>query len=369
LSELPRCVELGVPLWLAALAAERRGYRRRRLAAAEHAASPAGWMWARALGRLSDEELERRLSDSGYPPAAKVERPSYALRLPPPGEWLHDLGVDAADAPQAAGGNGQHQPASGSSARLSVQILGSLRVRQRAEDLTADLLDRPTLSYIWQYLLIRAIQGAGPLPRSAVADEVYPRVDPETQHARMRRRIHDLQHKLPAFGRCLLVTDRDLQFDLESCDVDVATILKLAADIRTSGSSGPDLLAASMVRALEDAAAGGAAELLEQWEELEHTINRGNGQSGEHVRTLRARIVEARATILARLGAHYLARRLAGQAVRALDEAFSLDPRHDDVAEMLARALEAAGDRPGRPTSEIGTCRGSDIWPSRSFGG
>jgi DNA-binding SARP family transcriptional activator len=348
LSELPRCVELGVPLWLAALAAERRGHRRRRLAAAEHAASPAGWMWARALGRLSDEELERRLSDGGYPPpAAKVERPSYALRLQPPGGWLRDLGVDAAEAPQAAGGNGQHQAASGSSARLSVQILGSLRVRQGAEDLTANLLDRPTLSYIWQYLLIRAIQGAGPLPRSAVADEVYPRVDPETQHARMRRRIHDLQHKLPAFGRCLLVTDRDLQFDLESCDVDVVTILKLADDIRTSGSSGPDLLAASMVRALEDAAAGGAAEPLEQWEELEHTINRGNGQSGEHVRTLRARIVEARAAILARLGAHYLARRLAGQAVRALDEAFSLDPRHDDVAEMLTRALEAMGDRAG----------------------
>lgn len=348
LSELPRCVELGVPLWLAALAAERRGHRRRRLQAADHAASPAGWMWARALGRLSDEELERRLSDGGYPPpAAKVERPSYALRLPPPGEWLRDLDVDAAGAPQAAapGGNGRHQPGSGSSARLSVQILGSLRVRQGAEDLTADLLDRPTLSYIWQYLLIRAIQGAGPLPRSAVADEVYPRVDPETQHARMRRRIHDLQHKLPAFGRCLLVTDRDFRFDLESCDIDVVTILKLADDIRTSGSSGPDLLAASMVRALEDAAAAAAAEPLEQWEELEHSINRGNGQSGEHVRTLRARIVEARATILARLGAHYLARRLARQAVRALDEAFSLDPGHDDVAEMLAHALEAAGDR------------------------
>jgi len=62
----------------------------------------AGWMWARALGRFSDEELERRLSDGGYPPpAAKVERPSYALRLQPPGEWLRDLGVDAADAPQA----------------------------------------------------------------------------------------------------------------------------------------------------------------------------------------------------------------------------------------------------------------------------
>ncbi len=347
LAELPRCVELGVPLWLMALAAEQRGRRRRRLEAAEHAASPTGWMWARALGRLSDEELERRLSDAGYPlPAIKVERPSDALRLGPPTSWLRDLGVGAADASPAsvASGNGRY-PTAFESPRLSVQILGGLHVRLGGEDLTAKLLDRPTLSYLWQYLLIRAVQGAGPLLRSAVGDELYPSVDHDTQHARIRRRLHDIQHKLPAFGRCLVVTDRDLRFDLESCDLDVVTILKLAADVDASGSSGPELLAGSMVRALEDAAAAAAAEPLPQWEELEYSINRGRGQSGEHVRTLRTRIVEARATILARLGTHYLAQRSANRAVRALEDAFNLDPGRADVAEVLARAREAAGDR------------------------
>jgi uncharacterized protein HemY len=100
-----------------------------------------------------------------------------------------------------------------------------------------------------------------------------------------------------------------------------------------------------MVRELEDAAAAASSEPLPQWEELEHSVNRGRGQSGEHVRVLRARVVQARAAILARLGAHYVARRSAGQAVRVLDEAFSLDPGRDGVAAMLAQALEAAGDR------------------------
>jgi DNA-binding SARP family transcriptional activator len=346
-AELPRCVELGVPLWLATLAAEHRGFRRRRLAAAEHAASPAGWMWARALGRLSDEDLERRLTDAGYPaPAAKVRLPSQPRPSGPPPSWLHDLNVGAAEpAPDPTGsGNGRHQPTPVSSPRISVQVLGSLRVRLGEEDVTAELLARPTLSYLWQYLLLRAIQGSGPVPRSAVADEVYPGVDSETQHARIRRRLHDLQHKLPAFGRCMVVTDRDLRFDLESCDVDVVEILKLADDAGRSDSSGPTLLAGSMARALEDAVAATAVEPLPEWDELEYTVNRGRGQSGEHVRALRARVVEARGTLLARLGAHYLARRSAGQAVTTLDEAFRLHPGRDGVAEMLARALEAAGD-------------------------
>jgi hypothetical protein len=345
-AELPRCLELGVPLWLATLAVERRGLRRRLLAAAEHAASPSGWMWARALNRLSDKDLERRLSDARYPPLAhKVERPSRALRLAPPEGWLRDLGVGAVKAPApGTSGDELRQTTSGSSGRLSIQLLGGLRVCLGNEDLTAKLLDRPTLSYLWQYLLVRAIQGSGPLPRSAVADEVYPGVDPETQHARIRRRLHDLHRKLPPFGRYIVATDRDLRFDLDSCDVDVVKVLALADDVRRYGSSGPELLTGSTAHALEEAAAVTATEPLPQWEELEHSINRGHGQSGEYLRTLRARIVEAHATILARLGAHYLARRSVRQAVGALDEAFSLESG-PDIAELLVRALEAAGDR------------------------
>ncbi len=347
-AELPRCLQLGVPLWLATLTAEHRGFRQRRLAAAEHAASPAGWMWAGVLGRLGDEELERRLSDSGYPtPAAKVQRPSFAPHSRPAPSWLRELDLRAAEpsADPASSGNLRHQRTPLSSPRLSVRMLGGLRVCLGQEDLSAELLARPTLSYIWQYLLLRAIQGSGPEARAAVADEVYPGVDSETQHARIRRRLHDLQHKVRALGRYVVVTDRDLRFDLESCDVDVVAILKLANNVRASGSSDPALLAGTLIGALEDAVAATVAEFLPQWDELEYAVNRGRGQSGEDVRALRALLVEARAALLTRLGAHYLARREVGRAVATLDEAFRLDPGRDGVAEMMARALEAAGAR------------------------
>jgi len=54
---------------------------------------------------------------------------------------------------------------------------------------------------------------------------------------------------------------------------------------------------------------------------------------------------EARVTLLARLGSHFLALQEAGRAVAILDEAFRLDPDRRGLAEELAKALEAAGHR------------------------
>lgn len=343
-AELPRCLELGVPVWLATLVAEHRGFTRRRLAAVEHAASPAGWIWSRALGKITDEELERRLTDAGYPtPAAKVRLRSSL----PYARWSPPWRASTTEEPNAAlvrSANGRIHPPPLAAPRLSVQLLGRFRLRLGAEDLTTELLDRPTLNYLWLYLLIRAIQGFGPVPRAAVADEVYPGVDPKTQHERVRRRLYDLQHKLPALGRYVVVTDRDLQFDLEGCDVDVVEIMKLADEIRRNGAADPALLVASTVRSLEDALAACSDECLPRWDEWEDSINRGRGQSGEHLRALRARLAEARVLILQRLGGHYLAQKNTRRAVAVLDEAVAVDPGRDDLAELLARALEAAGE-------------------------
>ena len=348
LAELPRCLELGVPLWLAALAAEYRGCQRRRLAAAAMATSPTGWMWARLLGRISDEELQRRLSEGGYaPPATKAER---RFRLPysmPPMSWLRDLDVGQPEALPSPGAADRHREAGPvSTARLMVQTLGGLWIRLKGEDLTAGLLARPTVSYLWQYLLLQAIQEPErPISRSAVADEVYPGIDPETQHARLRRRLHDLQHKLPALSRPVTITDKDLMLDPRGCDIDIFEILQLAAETAEDGPRRTGLLSDAKVAALEDAIAAAAGEFLPHWVDLEQTVNRGRGQGGDQVRNLRARLIDARVTLLARLGSHQLARREAGRAVVALDEAFRLDPARQGLAEELVKALEAAGHR------------------------
>src|SRR5262249_6679289 len=55
--EAPRCLELGVPLWLAVLRAEYLGWRRRESAEAEWTSSPTGWTWACLLGSISEDGL------------------------------------------------------------------------------------------------------------------------------------------------------------------------------------------------------------------------------------------------------------------------------------------------------------------------
>ena len=67
--------------------------------------------------------------------------------------------------------------------------------------------------------------------------------------------------------------------------------------------------------ALEDAVGTTAGEFLPHWDDLELAVNRGRGEAGDrgrgeagdHGRNLRARLLDARATLLARLGSHYLA--------------------------------------------------------------
>lgn len=132
--------------------------------------------------------------------------------------WLRELGIGESEAPPgpllATDG---HRGELGLTARLRVQTLGGLRICLNGEDLTARQLARPTVSYLWQYLLRRAIQE----PRrvisgSAEADEVYPGIHPETEHARTRRPM--------------TITDKELMLDTTACHVDVVEILQLAAE-------------------------------------------------------------------------------------------------------------------------------------------
>jgi len=146
------------------------------------------------------------------------------------------------------------------------------------------------VSYLWQYLLLRAIQEPGrAISRSAVADEVYPGIDPETQHARTRRRLHDLQHKLPALGWPVTITDKDLMLDPKGCHIDVVEILQLAADTAESSSRRTGLLSDARMAALEDAIVATAGKFLPHRDDLEQSVNRGRGQGGDYVRNLRAR--------------------------------------------------------------------------------
>lgn len=342
IAEIPRCLELGVPLWLAALVAEERGRQRRRLAVAEWASSPAGWMWAHLQSRISRRDMEQRLADRGYPPPA----PKAELRLRltyrmPPMSWLREHGSAALDAPPpSVTPDGSSETERHRGAHLTIQMLGSLRILHGDHDLTTQLLDRPTVSYLCQYLLLRAIhEPALPILRTAIAEELYPGVDPDVALGRLRRRLYDIQRKIPQLGQHLVITDRDLRFDITDCQVDVVEILRLAEQ------TGPDLLSAPMAHTIEEAIAASAAEALRDWEGLQESINSGRGAAEEYVRTLRALVAEARVSLLIRVGTHQRAVHDDARAAMSLDEAFRLEPDRPGLAQLLAETLEAAGHR------------------------
>jgi DNA-binding SARP family transcriptional activator len=347
-SEAPRCLELGVPLWLATLHAEYVGWQRRRLDEARWASSPAGWIWAHLRGRIGEEELHRRLTDGGYPqPPAKARLRFHERHTAPPASWLPEPDDDALEPTSmpytstTASGRRERVARLSSNAPLVVQTLGTLKVCAGETDLTAELLAAPTASFLWQYLLLRAIHEPGrPIPRTVTADELYPGVERETQLTRLRKLIHRMQTKLPAISRSLVVTERDLMLDVEACQIDAVEILRLAADNRGTG-----LLPEPVVARIESAVAAAAAECLPDWDDLQQTINEGRGAAEEYVRSVRVRLQEARVALLARLGSHFLAHREAGRAAAILDEAFRLDPGRQGLAEELAKALEAAGHR------------------------
>ncbi|TMC10376.1 MAG: hypothetical protein E6J41_08320 [Chloroflexi bacterium] len=345
-SEAPRCLELGVPLWLATLRVEYLGWQRRRLARERWATSPAGWTWAHLRGRIDEDELTRRLADGGYPsPATKAQLSFRHHYAGPPASWLAELDDESPVPPRIAAtainGQRQRQAALTSSLPLSVQTLGALKVCDGDKDVTAELLAAPTASYLWQYLLVRAIHEPGhPIPRTIPAEELHPGYERETQLMRLRKLLNRMHTKLPAISRSLTVTERDLMLDVETCRVDAVEILRLAAD-----NPGTGLLPEAVVAEIESAIAATAAEFLADWDDLEQTINEGRGAAEEYVRSVRVRLQEARVILLARLGSHFLARKEAGRAVAILDEAFRLDPDRQGLAEELTKALEAAGHR------------------------
>jgi hypothetical protein len=341
-SEAPRCLELGVPLWLATLRAEYLGWQRRRLARERWTSSPAGWLWAHLVGRMDEDELRRRLTAGGYPLPAAQAQLSFRRQPLPPASWLQQPDDEVAMPPApAAPVNGQRYVAPTSDAPLTIQTLGDLKVCSGERDLTADLLAAPTASFLWQYLLVRAIHEPGhAVPRTMAASELHPAYERETQLMRLRKLLNRMNSRLPAIIRSLTVTERDLMFDPDACQVDVVEILRLAADTRGSG-----LLPTGTVAEIESAIAAAAAEFLPDWDELQQTVNQGHGAAEEYVRTVRVRLQEARVTLLVRLGSHFLAVREAGRAVAILDEAFRLEPDRLGLAEGLAKALEAAGHR------------------------
>ena len=345
-AEAPRVLELGVPAWLATLFAEKRGTVRRRAEGARWRRMPAGLLDDHLHDRLSRRDLHKKLLDVGFPlPAAKAQRTMRRAYTMPPMAWLRESQPEEAAVAESKGVETRvaNDVQAVSKPKLEVQTLGTLRVVFCGEDLTARLLKRPTVAFIWQYGLVRAICAPdSPIARDSLADELYARLDLETQRARLRHRLYDVQQVLQgALSSPIKIEAGSLRFDLDVCRVDVVQMLELAR--RCEGAEG--LLSPTSVAQVSAALATATGEFLPDWEDLEQSVTGGRGTAGETVRDLRRRVQTAKVSLLVGLGDHYLAVRDPGRAAIAFEEAFVLQPDRTNVIRRLADALDGAGQR------------------------
>ncbi len=340
-AEAHRVLEIGVPLWLVSVIAEVLGTAQRHEREAGWNQSPSGLMAEHVRGQLSLRDLHRKLTEQGQPtPAPKAKRTVRRAFTTPPMAWLREGQAATLDGHQSDAAPEQ-QVSPVPRPRLEVQTLGTLRVAFDGEDLTAKLLRRPSIAFMWQYGLVRAICAPEiPTSREWLADELYAGYDLDTQRGRLRRQLYNLQEVLQVpLASPIKIESGNLLFDLSACTVDVAQMLELAG--RYEAAQG--LLPPAIVAQVSASLASANEEFLPDWEDLEHSVTGGHGTAGDSVRELRRRIEAAKVSLLVAMGDHYLAARDPGHAATAFEEAFGLQPDWPNLVGRLADALDGSG--------------------------
>ena len=322
LGEGIRLIQVGLPIYLLCLWAEARG-RRRRLAMPPSTTSP------------------RAPAPKAHPPV----RREYVL---PPMAWRREWEATLLSRKDQAGGQVLSvaiPPASElprpSSSALTIRSLGTLQLVCAGEDLTSRLLRAPTLSFIWLFLLTHAAaRPRATVHRQVLAEEAFPGIDPEQQRGRLRGRLSDLQHDLPAVLADRVKVDGDLlRLDLEGVEFDLARLRLIADDL----ASGNGLLTDADIKAVQGAIAEDGGEYLPAWDEVERQTTSGRGSAGELVRTVRTLADDLHVQLLVRLAQHYEARHDSPQAIPLLEEVLRRRPEREDVAQLLVADYRETG--------------------------
>jgi plasmid stability protein len=307
LGEGIRLIQVGLPVYLLCLWVEARG-RRCRLA-----------MPPSATSRLS--------------PAPKAHPPVRRQYVLPPMAWRREweatlLSRNAKLPLQLPG-------------PLTIRSLGNLQILHAGEDLTARLLRAPTLCFIWLFLLTHAAaRPRSSVHRHVLAEEAFPGIDPEQQRGRLRGRLSDLQHDLPAILADRVKVDGDLlSLDLETAEFDVARLRSTADDL----AGGTGLLTDAAMKAIAAAIATYGGEYLPVWDEIERQTTSGRGSAGDLIRAVRTLADDLHTQLLVRLARHHEARHDSPQTIPLLEEVLRRRPERDDVAQILTAAYRDTG--------------------------
>ena len=350
-AELRRIFELGVPLFVAARIAERRAHSLREAEQTKWRSSSSAVHLDLLQRAIDESEARRRLEALGLPqPQPKAEP---AIRTPRPAMPL-DWFVDHEPESVTSHGNG-HQvehsvttPVESQRHGLEVRTFGALILRDAAEDLTTALLRSRVHSWIWIFLLMRAI--ANPqtrMSRAELADELTPGLSTDRQRKRLRDRLSDLFAELPPPLKLPIMAEGEfLRFDLDTCSVDLVTLVELARECAGREGLLPEVLAAEVEAAL--LAANG--EFLPSWDAIDSEVTGGRGSASDLIRDLRVRAEDARVALLAALAQNQMARRDPARAIPLLEQALERRPDREDLALNLRAAYLETG-QVGRATA------------------
>ena len=220
-----------------------------------------------------------------------------------------------------------------------IRTIGRVQISTSSGDLTADLIGRPVIGFLWLYLLARQVRKPGDrLTRESLIDEVaYGVKDPRV---RMRGYLRDVARLPEPLGSMIKVEDELIGFDLNGHETDVVELQRLADQARQAkGAIGEADLSSAQSLLLQV----GDGEFLPGFEEMERRVTKGRGVAGEVVREVRAQVDKLRADLADFVANALLDHGRASEAVSLLEPIAARSEDRDDIARTLINALRESG--------------------------
>jgi hypothetical protein len=220
-----------------------------------------------------------------------------------------------------------------------IRTIGRIQMLTSSGDLTASLLGKPVIGFLWIYLLARSVRTPGDrVTRASITDEVAHGVaDPR---GRLRGYLRDLVRLPHPLGSMVKVDDEMIGFDIAAHDADFAQLTSLAMRARlVQGLLDDDLLrkAQSLLFQLGD------GEFLPGFEDMEKRVTQGRGVAGQVVADVRVQIDGMRADLADAVARVLLDRGQAALAVSLLEPLVTRSIERDDLARTLINALRDSG--------------------------
>ncbi len=221
----------------------------------------------------------------------------------------------------------------------SLRTIGRIQLMTSAGDVTAGLIGKPVIGFLWLYLLARSVRHDGDrLLRSSITDEVAHGVsDPR---GRLRGYLRDLSRLPLPFGSMVKVDEELIGFDLGTCDADFVRLREVALSLRQATGQLDDnsLRAAQLV--LQEL---GDGEFLPGFDDIEKRATAGRGVAGQLVAEVRSQIDTLRSDVADVVGKALLDRGQASLAVSLLEPIVARSEERDDLARTLVNALRESG--------------------------